>query len=243
MFAKHLLLALALIACTQQAFAQAPTLKAGSAEAYKFLARQQNAAIMEEADWNVAKKLCKFSEPIDQYKKTTQDFSPDDFQVGSVGLIQRWSFKVSSIVDESNVILNLGSTSFWLEYFPTKGLADGESVRVMDAVEVTKLRSYETVAGSKRTVRAFKMLKPDELKKHKEKLAAIEAAKLRDERASNSETFKKKSGELIVAQFADYRKGKAILEDVDGKFIEIAPAELDDESASRIRELFKKKKK
>lgn len=239
MLRAYLFSALILIGCNQQVFAQ----KVGSVEAYKFMAEQQNAAIMAEAEWNVAKKLCRFTEPPERFKASVQDFSPEEFQEGSIGYTQRWNLKVSSIVDKSNVILNLGSTSLWLEDFPTDGLTDGESVRVVDPVQVTKSRSYSTVAGSKRTVKAFKMISPDELKKHKEKLAEIEAKKLRDERAAKCETFRTKSGELIVAQFIDHKKSKAILEDVDGKKLEIPTAELDDASAARVRELFKKKPK
>jgi hypothetical protein len=243
MFRTHFCVALICIGCHQQAFAQAKTLKAGSVEAYKFMAEQQNSAIMAEAEWNVAKKLCKFTEPPRDFKASSQEFSPENFQEGGIGYSQRWQFTVSSIVDKSNVILNLGSTSYWLEDFPTDGLADGESIRVVDPIQITKSRSYTTVTGSKRTVKTFKMISLDEFNKHREKLSEIEANKLRSERAAKCETFKTKSGELIVAQFIDHKKSKAILEDVDGKKLEIPTAELDDASAARVRELFKKKPK
>lgn len=204
------------------------------------IAAQEKAAFQTESDWNAAKKLHKFSVPPERYKNAVQDFAPEQLQEGSSGMIQKWSFRVLTIIDEKNVILALGSAGFWLEDFPTAGLADGESVRVVDRILATGTKSYTTVAGSIRTVKAFKMINDAEFQKHKEKLADAEAKRLRDERAGKCEVFKTKAGESISAVFVDYKKAKAIFEDVDGEKIEVAMTDLDEASATRVRELFKK---
>lgn len=218
------------LAMIANGYCQVPTLEAGSAQAARFLAQQQNRAIESEIEWRAAKKLTlsKLKEPFT--KLPSESMSPATMQEGTVGSMQLGSFKVSSIVDQSNCILMLGSTPYWLSNFPTDGLVDGESVRIIDLVMGGPSKTYTTVFGKKATVKSFRMLTPDEEKKI-----------IRDKREALCEDFKLTNGTSIKAKFIDFKKAVITLEDVDGKTLSMKLVEFDTKSAARIRELLKQK--
>ena len=183
MLIRALLLVLLLSQC---AFGQ----KAGSVAAYRQQYENEMRNAQNEADWNSAKKLCKFFDPIEKYKDTKQDFSAIEVpDAGAIGFMQAWPFKVISIVDKKNVILSMSDLTFWLEDFDTSGMADGESVRILDPIEFTATKQYVTASGASRTVKAFKMIDKPSLAKHKEKLAEEAAKKAKDKRKAISQVF------------------------------------------------------
>lgn len=217
--------------------------RVGSADAARYLAAQENEAAMNEAQWNVAKKLGKNFEPVAKYKQTQQDFSPFEIGENAVGFIQKWPLKVVSIVDASNAIVSLGEHIFWMEDFPTDDLADGESVRVLDPIRFTKAKSYGAVSGSKKTVKAFRMLTKEEFEKHKQEEQEINKEKERATRKSKSFAFEFADGKSADYVFVDIKKGKVILEDLDGKTTEHLLGDFTQKSSALLRELFKKKAK
>ena len=218
--------------------------KAGSVEAYRQQYAGEMRNIENEADWNSAKKLCKFFDPVEKYKETTQDFSlielPDP---GVVGYMQKWRFKVVSIVDTKNAILSIEDVVLWLEDFDTSILSDGDSVAILDPVKFTPTKRYSAVSGASRTVKAIKMIDKPEMEKHKAKLAEDAAAKAREKRKMISQVFEYADGKSVEAVFIDIRKGKVILEGLDGETIERVLADFSTKSSANIRGLFKSKPK
>lgn len=233
--------AIVLVVLTSQfAFGQ----KVGSVEAYRTQYDQEMARINNESDWNSAKKLRKFFEPIEQYKNTTQDFSAIEIpDAGVIGYVQKWPFKVISIVDKTNSILAIGDAVLWLEDFDTSGLADGESVRVLDPIKFTPTKQYATASGASRTVKAFKMIDKPEMEKHQAKQAEEFAKQAKEKRKVIAKSFGMADGKTIEAVFIDIRKGKVLLEGLDGETIVHVLADFDSKTSATIRELFKNKPK
>lgn len=228
--------------CFGSAFGQPPGIEAGSAAAARFSAGQANAEIMDEAEWNVAKKIGKHFNGI-RYKETTQDFSPFEAIENNIGFVQRWPLKVVSIIDNSNVVLSLGKYAFWLEGFPTDNLTDGDSIRVLDPIKFTKTKSYSTVTGAKKTVQAFKMLEKEEFEKHLAEKAEKQKEKDLIIRRGQSVPIEFKDGTTADLIFVDIKKGKVILEDLEGNELEHALADFTPESSALLRKLFKNKGK
>lgn len=76
---------------------------------------------------------------------------PDDLKVGDIGRPQ-YSFEVSQVVDESNVIVKYGDISIWLTNYDTKELADNMQIKYINCVQITGTKKYSTVAGTTRTI-------------------------------------------------------------------------------------------
>jgi hypothetical protein len=208
--------------------------KVGSREAYQVMRDIEIRAQKSESEWNEATKLSKVKPKDIKYKDAKQDFTPQSLKENEVGMIQGWTFSVYKIIDPNNVVLELKAESsklFWIEGIPTKSITTDEVVAVVDPVKIGQPKRYLSEMITFATAIPL------------EEYDAIIAKKKRDERALKCEDFKKKSGESFFAEFVDYRKAKAIFEDVDGKGLEIPIAEFDEASAARIRELFKKKPK
>lgn len=223
---------------SQCAFGQ----KAGSVAAYRQQYENEMASLRYESEWNSAKKLCKYFDPI-EYKDTKQDFSPHELPEFGIGHVQGWTFRVVSVVDETNSILSLEDAIIWLEDFSTDGLSDGEKVCVLDPVKFLPTKKYTSASGASRTVKAFKMIGKDEFAKHKAKQDEDAAKQARKKREAIAKTFIMADGKTVKAVFIDIRKGKVILEGLDGEAIEHVSADFDAKSASLIRELFKNKPK
>ncbi len=228
--------------CFGSAFGQPPGIEAGSAAAARFNAGQANDAIMDEAEWNVAKKLGKHFTGL-RYKETTQDFTPFETIENSIGFAQQWAFKVVSVIDKTNVVLSLGKYVFWLEGFPTDNLTDGDSIRVLDPIKFTKTKSYTTVTGAKKTVQAFKMIEKDEFEKHLAEKADEKKERDLIIRRGKSVPIEFKDGKSADLIFVDIKKGKVILEDLEGNELEHALADFTPESSALLRKLFKNKAK
>ena len=198
-------------------------------------ADQQRAAFEQEADWNIAKKLSNRDLPKDLQRPVgmTSDF--ETMEVGQVGDLAYWHFKVESIIDEKNMLLQLGKHTIWLEGYRTEGLVTDQAVRIIDRVEFTKTKSYPTVAGSKRTVRVFKMLSVEELKKQDEE--AAELARIREE--ALYEMWHSKAGTEIEAKFLSWKSGKVELQKKDGKKLLVALDGFTADDATKLRKLIK----
>lgn len=208
--------------------------QAGSREAYRVTRDMQIRSQKMEAEWNEATKLSKGKPKEIKYKDAKQDFTPQSLKENEVGMVQGWTFNVYKVIDLNNVLLELKADSrklFWIEGIPTNSLATDEVVALVDPVRIGQPKRYLSEMVSFATAIPL------------EDFEAIVAKRKRDEKATKCEDFKKKSGESIFAEFVDYRKAKAVLEDVDGKVMEIPIIEFDQASQSRIRELFKKKPK
>jgi hypothetical protein len=204
--------------------------QAGSKAAYRMLYEREREQAEAEADWNKAKKLsAKVVEP-NSYKDTKQDFGSLELLNGA-GFSQQWPFKVYSVIDPSNVVLKFDGVLFWIEGASTNGLRIGDSVRILNPIKFETPKTYE---GN--PIKYAKTMSGEEFSDLQKKIA-------RDKRKEKSQVFEFSDTKTIEAVFIDVRKGKAVLEDLDGNTTEHALTEFSPKSASTIRELFKKKPK
>ncbi len=204
--------------------------QAGSKAAYRMLYEREREQAREEDEWNKAKKLsAKVVEP-NSYKDTKQDFRSLELLNGA-GFSQKWPFKVYSVIDPSNVVLKFDGSLFWIEGASTSGLRIGDSVRILNPINFGPPKTYEG-----KSIKSAKTMTDEEFSNQKKNIA-------RDKRKENSHVFEFGDGRTIEAVFVDIRKGKVILEDLDGTNTEHALTEFSAKSSSIIRELFKKKPK
>jgi hypothetical protein len=232
-FMKIFLLLVLLSTFGNGVFAQ----EVGSPEASQVIADIQRRAIDAEISWRDAKKIS-LLEPIPDIPQPQQHESLDldTLQRGEIGKLSYWNFKVADIVDEQNVILILGSKKrIWLEGYPTSDFVDDQSVRIIDYIEVIGTKSYNTVAGSKATIWAVKLLPKEETAKRmaEDLERAAEAAKYRQ--------WKSKNGDTVTGKFLDYKNSKITIEQRDGKKVSIRMSALTAEEREVVLKLAKEK--
>lgn len=191
------------------------------------------------ADWNVAKKLSNRRIPDNLMPPGAPTGDFETMAIGQSGMLDFWRFKVESIVDAKNMILRVGKHTIWLEGYLTDGLVSDQDVRIVDVVQFTKTRSYETVSGASRTVRVFKMQTEEEIKKQEEEEA--EKAKRREEALYR--TWHSKAGTEVVAKFLSWKNGKIELQIKDGKKILVAIDAFTDDDATELRKLVRESRK
>lgn len=204
--------------------------QAGSKAAYRAMLKSQQDSALFEADWNEAKKLSANIVEPNSFKDAKQDFHSFETASG-IGFAQQMPFKVYSVVDPSNVILSFDGSLLWLQGASTGGLHIGDSIRILNPISFGPPKPYQD-----KPIRSAKTMTGAEFDTIQKKIA-------RDKRKEKSQVFELSDGKTIEAVFVDVRKGKAILEDLDGASLEHALTEFSAKSASTIRELFKKKPK
>ena len=189
--------------------------------------------------WQNATKLSLDPVPSD----LPQPNGGSDFEkmkTGDVGNFAYWDFKITQIIDEKNMMLVLGlGKRIWLEGFPTDGLADGQSVRLVGLCRMTGTKQYENVAGSTTTVRVFKMLSDKQRQEWEQELQQQEHERAEQIRLQKMEKFTAKTGHSVEARFVNNRGTLITLETREGQKITVQLSVFSDESADRIRELIR----
>lgn len=182
--------------------------------------------------WRDAKKLS-LLDPVPSIPQPTQDgnLDPDTFSKGQTGKVSYWNFKVAEIVDETNMILVLGSRHrIWVEGYPTTDLADGQSVRIVDYVEIVGTKAYETVLGAKNTVWIVKPMPKEET-----------AKRIAEEVEFRVWTAKNKN--KVNGKFVELKNSKVTVEQRNGKRISFPVSSLVDSDRELATKLEKDKKK
>ena len=159
----------------------------------------------------------------------------DQMQSGQVGKLAYWQFNVETVIDELNVILICGTKSrIWLEGYPTIDLTDGQTVFVVDYVEVQGTKSYQTVLGTKSTIRHVRLLPAEETAKRiKEDLSR----QLAESPEIGFRMWKLKNKKSIEGTFIDLVKTKVQLKKRDGKQTTIAFSDLSDVDKAIVKNL------
>lgn len=202
-------------------------------------ASQQMESLEAKANWDASKKL---SNEAIAGVTISRAVHGDDFEtlsVGQFGNLQRWQFKVETVVDANNVLLRVGKHTIWLEGFATDGLVDDQPVRVVDPVQFVKTKTYKTVSGSSRTVRMFKMPTLEEIRKEAD--AQAELAKQAEE--AKFRTWKSKAGTTVEAKFTGWKSNKVELETRVGKKILVDLSAFVDDDAEVLRKLVREFRK
>jgi hypothetical protein len=183
----------------------------------------------QEDHWSLSKKLTYFPELIpERVPPPNSDQNPTNIQVGQTADFAAWSFVVLQIVDEKNTILQLGRNSYWLADFESNGLADGDRINLVGPAKMLESKTYITVDGSKKTVRAFKLITSEEMQKQR-----------LDSLKDKFEVLELKSGDELNAFAISNEKGLISLIDTEGKTHEIKLSELTTKAQSKVRNQLK----
>jgi hypothetical protein len=210
----------------------------GTAGAVRKLADIQNRAMEMEAAYNQARKIT-LLDPIPNLPLPQHEDSLDlgTLTRGQVGRLAYWNFKVADVVDSQNVILSVGSNKrVWLEGYPTDGFVSDQAVRIIDFVEVTGTKSYETVAGSSLTVWVVKLLPKEETEK---RLAADIAKGIED---GEMRVWTAKNGKTAAGKFREIKSSKVTIEQRDGTRLSFPLSALVDEDRDLAMKLSKEKR-
>jgi hypothetical protein len=131
--------------------------------------------------WDSAKKLTYFPSEIPKEAPVPSlAYDPDAVAIGSTARFDCWNFKVLQIVDEKNCIVTLGKQTYWMANYPTKELADDEAFRIVGEVRMIEAKSYETILGVTRTVKAFSVIDPEERRKAPKNKLRVNDIELKD---------------------------------------------------------------
>jgi hypothetical protein len=206
----------------------------GTAEAVRKVAETQNRAIEMEISYRQAKKIT-LLDPLPNLPLPQHQDSLDlnGLTRGQVGRLAYWNLKVSDVVDSQNMIL---SSRLWLEGYPTDDFVTNQSVRIIDFIEVTGTKSYETVAGSSLTVWVVKLLPKEETEK---RLAADIAKGIED---GEMRVWTAKNGKTAAGKFREIKSSKVTIEQRDGTRLSFPLSALVDEDRDLAMKLSKEKR-
>jgi hypothetical protein len=185
---KALCLVFVLILVIPESQAQVNAVRAGSAEAARLLAENQRRAAAEADDWKLSKKLTILdSTPTTSTAVRGQHacMDPESLSVGTVGYLEYWQYNIAQVMGPNDLLLTIRNPKIppvWLTGYSTKGLADGDLARILGLVEVTGTKTYETVAGSSKTVRVIQFI-------NAARIAEIESAKVAAAEAALTRTW------------------------------------------------------
>ncbi|QDS96811.1 SHD1 domain-containing protein [Adhaeretor mobilis] len=219
-------------------------IEAGTAESYKARARAERAASLrkyeERENWEQSKKLSLTKIIPKSPRKYDDCLSIRELKERSLGYLECWHLEVTQVLSETELLISPikgDAQSLWLKDYPTKGIVDGDKIRLIGLARVEGTESYESVTGSNVTVRVVKLLSEKEaLKFEMEAKAATEAALFR--------TWTSKTGKTkLEAKFIDFEKGYVSLElKKDKKLVKVRSTKLSKEDVKWIREELKKRK-
>ena len=228
-------------------YGQVRAVEAGSAEAARLLEEHRRRAADAAEDWRTSKKLTLMNKIPESPRGQGECLSPSDLQDDSFGYLEYWYTEVAQVIGASDVLLIVGNPRnppIWLEGCSTKGLADGDKVRLVGLVHVKGTKSYTTVAGAQKTVRVVRLVTADDVHRleaeaEDERLAAEAAAK-----AASFRTWTDATGDhRIVARFLDFKNGHVFLERKDDqKTIEVPSSRLSKEDQEWVRDELRTRK-
>jgi hypothetical protein len=166
--------------------------------------------LASQANAQTLRAITKLDELPTRTRDPRQTFSIAGFDAGQMGLVEKTHFEVLSIIDEENCLLSKGEVTIWLADYPTKSLADGDSVCILGAVITGESKQYTDTRGAKRTVRSLKLAPLDDAVRFEKQIAA-QIAKEKKE-AGLLDSLRKQT-----AKEAEEAKLYRVFTDVDGK--------------------------
>lgn len=175
-----------------------------------------------------------------RYHQLTECLPLDKLIEGDIGYVDFYVFEVLQVIDTNRLLLvSVEAPDFplCLEGIDTKGFVDHQEIVLMSAVEVIPAMTYQTVAGSNKTISVLRLLtknRIDELRKEQE--IAKELALKAEFRTWISSDGKHK----VEARFLKFEKGKVHIENPSGKVVELAPNKLSKGDRAYYREFVKK---
>jgi hypothetical protein len=175
--------------------------------------------------WNNAKKLGLSQKLVDK-PRSDRECLQGPLRTGQKGYLETWQLAVRQVIGEKDLLIGFDDFSgepLWLTGYPSKGLVDGDTIRLIGLIEVAGTKSFETVAGSKKTVRLIRFVEPEEADPFLEWVSANGKHK-------------------VLAKFVDFTDGKVVLLTKKGKRVEVKPSDLSSVSQRAYREILKERR-
>jgi hypothetical protein len=206
-------------------------------------AQQQLATAQRDQAWRSAKKitlLAKEDWPTDP--KSTASIS--DIEAGKPQKIENERLEVLGIVDDQSCLLKTRNREIvWLEKYATKGLADGDDVRVLGYVVAHGTKQYETAIGSTKTVRVIQLLPLEQHAAEDAKREAAIQAKARQEELQQYPLWTLKNGSSFNARFEGGQGVNARMIAIDSQeLLLVKISDFADADAAKIRQAISSQK-
>jgi len=200
-------------------------------------------AVRATYEWGKSKKLSLYDKDRPEPRPQRDCLSPRELDDNSIGYLDYWESKVLQIVSPTDSLLMLGNLSnppVMLTEYPTKGLVDGDKVRIVGLIEVTGTKPYST--GSQTTLRTIRLVTNE----RKAELVAHSAAKKKAEdvaaEAARIRIWTDDTGShKFEGTFLTFKNNKARLERKDGKIIEVPMSRLSKKDQQWIRDDLREK--
>jgi hypothetical protein len=194
--------------------------------------------------WKTSTKLTVLDKVPEQPRDQGGCLDPQQLRDKSTGYLEYWQFEVMQVIGENDLLLAMKNPDvppIWFTGYSTKGMADGDKVRLVGLVEINGTKPYNTVSGAMKTVRVVRLVGREKLTKIEED--AKEQAQLSRKAAEELlfRTWTSVSGKFSVeAKFVKFEKGRVHLEKRDGTLIDVSPSELSAADRDYYRDLMKK---
>lgn len=143
----------------------------------------------------------------------------DELKIGDVEDMRGCQFTVVQVLDQENVLLSLGDAMYWITGTSTESLSDGKKVRLSSPVTLEGKKDYQTVGGSQKIVKQFKLLS---IQEYNEKRAT--------ELTLNT-------GEKIKLIYKEAAKKGHTFEQLDGSTVNYTTDEFDESSQKIIKKM------
>lgn len=173
------------------------------------------------ADWNSDAKLVGEGWPRPESNQSPQQGrSPTDCSTGDRADLSYWRFRVVQIINDTEAIVYLGESTYWVTGTNTRAVSDGQTVRLATPVQFIDRKEYVTVSGSKKIVKAMKMISQEDYLPPAKPKGKNEPEKDKDEPPKEYPVreWSTKDGRLRVkAKFLSRDGTRVVLEKEDGK--------------------------
>ncbi len=102
------------------------------------------------------KELRKLRAEIKALKATTDPMEMDipflkDYNTGDIGMT-KYVARVFQVVGENDMLVKIDDVTYWVSGDPTKGIADGDRLRLSYVFVVGETKTYTTAIGGSKTV-------------------------------------------------------------------------------------------
>jgi len=211
----------------------------GARAAAEAIAGGERGPVDPQASWRDAKKLTVMEAVPGTPHDQAHCLVPSALREGTVGYLDGWPTEVVQIAGPNDMLLLLGGPNLppiWLTGYPTKGLANGEKVRLIGPVEIGEAKPLSTGSGAQTTVRVVRLVT-------RERLASIEAEAEAKRSAAQFRKWTDATGRFSVeAKFLEFKGGQVSLQRKgDGKVLELPMSRLDKIDQKWIRDELKRR--
>lgn len=185
-----------------------------------------NAKLDAESKWNVDRKLAGYGWPAPQLGITVPAPALMElYSDGDIADLRGLRFRAVQILDEQNMLVSVGDSTYWLTGADTKEVSNGSVVRLATPVLFDGKKEYSSVVGSLQIVKVLSLISKEKYNEKK----AVELIL--------------KSGEKLKLVYVETNKKGHVFEHIDGTVVTHAMASFDEPSQKAVRKLIEEAKK